>query len=362
MEILFDDIIALLKKLIQEPSFSKEEKGTADILEAFFKGLNIPVLRKDNNVWVRNRHFVPGKPTILLNSHHDTVRFRSDWTRDPFSATVDNEIIYGLGSNDAGAPLVCLAAAFLKFYDITDLTYNIIFLASAEEEISGPKGVESVLADLGEITFGIVGEPTMMHMAIAEKGLMVLDCVAEGISGHAAREVGKNAIYIAMEDIAWIRNYEFPKVSEMLGPVKMTVTMIHSGSHHNVIPDKCEYVVDVRSTDRYTNEEILDILKKNLKSTVTPRSTRLKPSHIAPGHILVKMAEKLGILTFGSETLSDQALLPFPTVKIGPGDSKRSHTADEYILIDEIKAGINGYHQILEQINKSQITKSPNKS
>ena len=360
MEVSFDNIIALLKNLIQEPSFSKEEKGTADILEAFFKGFNIPVLRKDNNVWVRSQNFAPGKPTILLNSHHDTILPRSDWTRDPFSSDVDDEIIYGLGSNDAGAPLVCLAAAFLEFYDRTDLTYNIIFLASAEEEISGSKGVESVLTDIGEIAFGIVGEPTMMQMAIAEKGLMVLDCVAEGISGHAAREVGKNAIYIAMEDIAWIRNYRFSQISEMLGPVKMTVTMIHSGLQHNVIPDKCEFVVDVRSTDKYTNEEILDIVKENLKSTVTPRSTRLQPSHIAPDHILVKTAEKLRIRTFGSETLSDQALLPFPTVKIGPGDSKRSHAADEYVLIDEVRMGINGYLQILEQINKSpnqQITK-----
>ena len=349
----FDDITRLLISLIEQPSFSKEEEKTAGIIESFFRNLNIPVQRKHNNVWVRNRHFDLQKPTVLLNSHLDTVQPRFGWTSDPFSPIVDNEKITGLGSNDAGASLVCLAAAFLEFYDMTDLRYNIIFLASAEEEISGKNGIGSVLNDLGELNFAIVGEPTMMKMAIAEKGLMVIDCVAEGISGHAARDIGKNAIYVALKDITWIRDYKFPKESEMLGSVNMTVTMIHSGSQHNVIPDQCEFVIDIRSTDKYTNEEILDLLRDNLASTIKARSTRLQPSGIKRDHILVKIAERLGIDTFGSETLSDQALLPFPSVKIGPGDSNRSHAPEEFILIDELRAGINGYIQILKQINHS---------
>ena len=353
MNISFDDITRLLQELIKHSSYSKEEAQTAEIIESFFKNLNISVQRKKNNVWARNLHYDVQKPNVLLNSHHDTIRPRSDWTRDPFLPSIEDGKIFGLGSNDAGGPLVCLIAVFLQLYDRSDLSYNITFLASAEEEISGRHGIEYILSDISNIDFGIVGEPTAMKMAIAEKGLLVLDCVAQGVSGHAARDIGNNAIYMALEDINWIRNFEFPKVSQLLGPVKMTVTMIRSGSQHNVIPDRCEFVVDVRSTDLCSNDEVLSVIRKNMKSTVTPRSMRLQSSKIAPDHILIKTAEELGISTFGSDTLSDQALLPFPTVKIGPGDPDRSHSADEYIWINDLKAGIKGYLQLLERIDHS---------
>jgi acetylornithine deacetylase len=350
LEISFDHIVGLLKDLIKVPSFSREEKQTADIIENFFNGMHIPAQRKKNNIWVTNKYYVPHKPCILLNSHHDTVRPNPDWTRDPFTPQVENEKLFGLGSNDAGGSVTAMIASFLNFYDKDDLKYNLIFLASAEEEISGPNGVESVLNDIGKIDFGMVGEPTKMNVATAEKGLMVVDCMAKGISGHAARDVGKNAIYVAMQDILWIERYRFSLVSEILGPVKMTVTMVKAGTQHNVIPDSCEFVVDVRSTDKYSNEEIHHIMMDNMKSQLTPRSTRLQPSYISPDHILVKTARELGFDTFGSQTLSDQALMPFPTVKIGPGDSARSHTADEYIYIHEIEKGISGYNKLLNSI------------
>jgi acetylornithine deacetylase len=243
-----------------------------------------------------------------------------------------------------------LIATFLYFYEARNLDYNLILLASAEEEISGINGVESVLESLGKIDFGIIGEPTGMQMAIAEKGLMVLDCLAEGKSGHAAKESGINAIYIALEDIKWLRNYRFPLTSDVLGPVKMTATMIESGSQHNVIPDTCKFVVDVRNIDSYSNEEVLQIIKDNVKSQVIARSTRLQPSTISGDHVLVKTAKNLGIKTFGSDTLSDQALMNFPTVKLGPGDSLRSHTADEYVKLNEIQKGIEIYMQVLDKI------------
>jgi acetylornithine deacetylase len=348
----FNYIVDLLKQIIKAPSFSKQEDRTANIIETFFKDQGISSVRKHNNVWVRNMHFKSEKPTILLNSHHDTVQPRKDWTKDPFVPVVENDRLYGLGSNDAGASLVALIAAFLEFYNCKDLNYNIVFVASAEEEISGPKGIITVLQDVGNIDFGIVGEPTSMQMAVAEKGLMVLDCVAEGVSAHAARDGGKNAIYIASKDIEWIRTFNFPKVSEILGPVKMTVTMITSGTQHNVIPDICEFVVDVRSTDVYRNQEILEVIKNHLLSKVKERSTRLQPSGISMDHVIVKTAGKLGIKTFGSQTLSDQALMPFDSVKIGPGDSDRSHTADEFVYLREIKEGIDGYIRILNEVIK----------
>lgn len=346
----FHHIVELLKSLIRIPSFSKEEEAVADELESFFKFRSLKVNRKDNNLWVRNKYFDPAKRTILLNSHHDTVRPRSDWTIDPFNPLVEGDKLFGLGSNDAGAALVSLIGVFLKYYDDKNLDYNLILLASAEEEISGKNGVESVLEHLGKVDFGIIGEPTGMEMAIAEKGLMVLDCLAKGKSGHAARDSGENAIYIAMDDIAWIKNYRFSLVSEILGPVKMTATIIESGSQHNVIPDLCKFVVDLRNIDSYSNEEVLQIVKDNLKSEVTARSTRLQPSSISKDHILVRTAMNLGINTFGSDTLSDQALMKFPTVKMGPGDSLRSHTADEYIYLNEIRNGIEIYNRILDKI------------
>jgi acetylornithine deacetylase len=350
MDTANDHIVELLRSIIKEPSFSRQEDGTANIIESFFKDQGIPPFRKYNNVWVRNLHYLEDKPTILLNSHHDTVRPKSDWTKDPFTPIIEKGKLYGLGSNDAGASLVALIASFLEFYNHENLLYNIVFVASAEEEVSGSQGVESVLNDLDQIDFGIVGEPTGMQMAIAEKGLMVLDCVAEGVSGHAARDSGKNAIYIACKDIEWIKKYEFPKVSNILGPVKMTTTMIKSGTQHNVIPDKCEFVIDVRSTDVYRNEEILRVIKNQLESRVQERSIRLQPSSISQNHVLVKVANQLGIRTFGSQTLSDQALMPFDTVKIGPGNSDRSHTTDEFVYLREIKEGIDGYIRILKHI------------
>lgn len=350
MEISFNHIVELLSNLIRNPSFSKQEAATGDELELFFKTQGLRTNRKDNNVWILNKYFDPAKETILLNSHHDTVRPRSDWTRDPFIPIIEDDKLYGLGSNDAGAALVSLIATFLYFYDARNLDYNLILLASAEEEISGINGVESVLENLGKIDFGIIGEPTGMQMAIAEKGLMVLDCLAEGISGHAARESGINAIYIALEDIKWLRNYRFPLTSDVLGPVKMTATMIESGSQHNVIPDTCKFVVDVRNIDLYSNEEVLQIIKDSIKSQVIARSTRLQPSTISGDHVLVKTAKNLGIKTFGSDTLSDQALMNFPTIKLGPGDSLRSHTADEYVKLNEIQKGIEIYMQVLDKI------------
>ncbi len=350
MEISFNHIEELLSNLIRNPSFSKQEAATADVLESFFKIQGLKTNRKDNNVWILNKYFDPAKETILLNSHHDTVRPRSDWTRDPFIPIIEDEKLYGLGSNDAGAALVSLIAVFLHYYDAQNLDFNLIMLASAEEEISGVNGVESVIGGLGKIDFGIIGEPTGMQMAIAEKGLMVLDCLAEGISGHVAKESGINAIYIALEDIKWLRNYRFPLTSDVLGPIKMTATMIESGSQHNVIPDTCKFVVDVRNTDSYSNEEVLQIIKDNMKSEVIARSTRLHPSAISGDHVLVKTAKNLGIKTFGSDTLSDQALMNFPTVKMGPGDSLRSHTADEYIKLNEIQKGTEIYIRVLNKI------------
>ncbi len=292
-------------------------------------------------------------PLFFFNSHHDTVKPNQGYIRDPYKADIIDGKLYGLGSNDAGGALVSLLFTFLYLFDQENINYNIIFAATAEEEISGKLGVASILSELPEIAFGIVGEPTEMNMAVAEKGLMVLDCYAEGKSGHAAREEGENAIYKAIKDIAWFKNYSFAKVSEYLGPVKMSVTMIEAGYQHNVVPDQCHYVVDIRGTDAYTNDEILEIIRAEVGSTVKERSTRLQPSFIAKDHVLLQTAEALNIKTYGSPTLSDQALMSFPTVKVGPGMSERSHTADEFIYVDEIKEGINGYLAILNKILKS---------
>ncbi len=339
--------ISLLKQLIETPSLSKEEDATVTILENFFNENGVATQRNGNNVWAKNLHFDDSKPTILLNSHHDTVKPNAGYTNDPFKAIEKDGKLYGLGSNDAGGCLVSLIAAFLHFHNQKDLQYNLILAATAEEEISGKGGIESLLPDLPVMEFGIVGEPTLMDMAIAEKGLMVLDCISTGQSGHAAREEGDNAIYKAIKDIDWFRNFEFPKVSESLGPVKMSVTMIDSGSQHNVVPDECRFVVDVRTTDAYSNQETLEIIKVNVKSQVTPRSTRLNPSGIGLNHPIVQAGLGFGRKTYGSPTLSDQALMPFPTLKIGPGDSARSHTADEFIYVNEIEEGVALYIELL---------------
>jgi acetylornithine deacetylase len=352
LQISPETYIDLLIKLIATPSYSREEAKTAQLIEDFLVQQKIDCQRYQNNVVARNKYFDPEKPTILLNSHHDTVKPNASWKKDPFTPVVFDGKLYGLGSNDAGGPLVSLIAAFVHFYESKNLKYNLLLAASAEEEISGKNGIELLIPTLGEIDFAIVGEPTKLELAIAEKGLMVLDCVAKGKSGHAAREEGENAIYKAIPDIIWFQNYRFDKSSDLLGEIKMSVTVIEAGTQHNVVPDACRFVVDVRSTDVYTNEEILEIIKAHVACEVTVRSTRLQPSGLNEGHVLRKCAAELNIKTFGSPTLSDQALMPFPSVKIGPGDSARSHTADEYIGLQEIRDGIDLYVRLLNKLLK----------
>lgn len=349
---LTNDSIELLKQLIEIPSFSKEENLTADLLQRFLRSKGVKPYRMLNNVWAQNKHYDANKPTILLNSHHDTVKPNSGYTNDPFKAIVKDDKLFGLGSNDAGGCLVSLLATFMYFYDKENLPYNIVYAASAEEEISGLNGIELVLPELENVEFAIVGEPTEMHLAVSEKGLMVLDCTSHGKSGHAAREEGENAIYKALKDINWFITYKFPKVSETLGPIKMSVTVIHSGSQHNVVPDKCEFVVDVRATDVYKNEEIYEIIKQHVDCDVKPRSLRLGPSSISMDHAIVKAGLKLGRKTYGSPTTSDQALMPFSSLKLGPGFSGRSHTADEFIYLDEIKEGVQLYIAMLNDVLK----------
>jgi acetylornithine deacetylase len=347
---LHEEAIELLKQLIAIPSFSKEENGTADAIEAYMKSKGVAVKRHLNNVWAPNKFFDASKPTILLNSHHDTVKPNKSYTKNPHQAIVEDDKLYGLGSNDAGGALVSLLAAFLYFYDKQKLKYNLVYAATAEEEISGANGIVALLPLLGKIDFAIVGEPTQMQLAIAEKGVIVLDCIAHGKAGHAAREEGVNAIYKAIKDIEWFKAYDFPKKSELLGPVKMTVTIIKAGSQHNVIPDTCEFTVDVRVNECYTNEEVLEIIKKNVECEVKARSLRLKSSFIPEEHPIVQAGKPLGLKTYGSPTISDRALIPFTSLKVGPGDSARSHIADEFIYLDEIKTGIDLYIKMLEKI------------
>lgn len=347
--------INLLEQLIAIPSFSREEDKTAAVIQGFFKGYDVPTERKGNNVWVRNRHFNPELPTILLNSHHDTVRPNSAYTRDPFNPEIAEGKLYGLGSNDAGGALVCLILTFLHFCEREDLKFNLVMAATAEEEISGSEGIESIWESFPKIDFAIVGEPTQCQMAIAEKGLMVLDCIARGKAGHAAREEGVNAIYVAMEDIAWLKSYKFPKASPTLGEVKMTVTVIQAGKQHNVVPADCSYTVDVRVTDKYTLEEVLEVIGKHVRAEIKPRSLRMRSSGIPTGHVLVKAAKKLNITLYGSPTTSDQALIPVPSVKMGPGDSARSHTADEFIHVAEIVEGIDTYIALIDEIQNSKF-------
>lgn len=350
IKILADECIALLKKLINTPSLSKEEHNTAIILEQFLNQRHVKTQRKLNNIWAYNQHFDASKATLLLNSHHDTVKPNSGYTRDPFLPDIEDGKLYGLGSNDAGGCLVSLVATFLYFFERQDLKYNICIALTAEEEISGSNGLELIVPDLGLLEFAIVGEPTQMNLAVAEKGLMVLDCQSHGKAGHAAREEGDNAIYKALNDIEWFRTYQFPKVSEVFGPVKMSVTIINAGSQHNVVPATCDFTVDVRVTDSYKNEEVLEIISQHLSCDVKARSTRLKPSSISINHPIVQAGIALGKITYGSPTTSDQALLDIPSLKVGPGDSGRSHMADEYIFVDEIRDGIEGYVKMISSI------------
>ena len=350
IEEISSEVIGLLKNLIATPSFSGQEDKTASLIENFLTERGIKPNRNKNNIWVRNKYFRPLKPTILLNSHHDTVKPNAGYRLDPFTPIEQEGKLFGLGSNDAGGALMALLGTFLYYYDKENLKYNFIFAGTAEEENSGANGIELILPELGKIDFAIVGEPTQMHLAIAEKGLMVLDCVTHGRSGHAAREEGDNAIYKAIRDIEWFRNYRFPKVSETLGPVKMTTTIIHAGTQHNVVPERCEFTVDVRCTDAYTHEELLEIIQQNINSEAKPRSMRMRPSSISKDHPFVQAGVKIGRNTYGSPTTSDQAVIPFTSVKLGPGDSARSHTADEYIYLAEIEQGIKIYTQMLDQI------------
>ncbi len=350
-ETLTAEAIELLKSLIQIPSFSKEEDQTAGLLCKFIGEKDIVHTRVGNNVFALNKHYDENRPTILLNSHHDTVKPNPQYTKDPFAATIEDGKLFGLGSNDAGGCLVSLLAAFLHFYNTKDEKYNVIFAATAEEEISGPGGIEHTLPYLPKIDCAIVGEPTLMQMAVAERGLMVLDCTSYGKAGHAARNEGENAIYKAMKDIEWFNNYQFDKISELLGPSRMSVTVIETENKaHNVVPAVCKFVVDTRINELYSFEEVVDIIKGHVQCEVKPRSTRLRSTSIALDHPLVKAGLSLDRTCYGSPTTSDKALMPFPSLKMGPGDSARSHTADEYIYVDEIKEGIEIYIRLLEKI------------
>ena len=343
--------IFLLKELIALPSFSKEEDKTASAIEIFLKSFNIKTERHLNNVWARNKFFDESKPTILLNSHHDTVKPNKGYTLDPFSPIEKDGKLLGLGSNDAGGCLVSLVATFIHFYDNQNLKYNLILAATAEEEISGKHGVEALLPYLGKIDCGLIGEPTLLQMAVAERGLMVLDCASHGKAGHAARGEGDNAIYKAIKDIEWFQSFQLNKISELLGPSKMTVTVIETDNKaHNVVPSQCRFVVDIRINELYTFEEVIDIIKANVQCEVQPRSTRLRSTSISLEHPLVQAGKVLGKKYYGSPTTSDKALMPFPGLKIGPGDSARSHTADEYIFVDEVKEGIEFYIKLLNQV------------
>ncbi len=341
------EAVTLLHSLIGIPSVSREEEEAADFLQNYIERTGLQTTRSGNNVWCTGPQFDSGKPTLLLNSHIDTVKPVNRWHKHPYTPKIEDGKIYGLGSNDAGASVVSLFQVY-RHLSVTTQAYNLIFLVSCEEEVSGTNGIESVLPQLPPIALGIVGEPTSMHPAIAEKGLMVLDVTARGQAGHAAREEGINAIYQALEDILWFRNHHFPKESPLLGPVKMSVTQIQAGTQHNVIPDTCTFVVDIRSNECYSNEELFGEICSHIGSEARARSFRLNSSRIDAAHPFVQRAVELGRVPFGSPTLSDQTLMPFPSVKIGPGQSARSHVADEYVLISEIEESIELYVKLLD--------------
>lgn len=338
--------VELLTQLIQTPSFSREEAGTAALIQQFLAAHGAQPQRRGHNVWATAPGFDSRQPTLLLNSHHDTVKPGAGWTYPPFGAVREGDRLTGLGSNDAGAAAVSLLATFIYFQN-QPRAFNLLCAITAEEEISGAGGLRSILPELGPIDLGLVGEPTGMNLAVAEKGLLVLDGTAHGQTGHAAREEGENALYKALDDIQWLRGYQFPRVSPLLGPVKMTVTQLTAGQQHNVVPDRCQFVVDVRPNELYRNEEVLAIIRAHVQSAVVPRSTHLNSSRISEDHPLVRKGVGLGKRTYGSPTLSDQAVMPFTTLKMGPGESRRSHTPDEYVLVSELEAGIREYIALL---------------
>ena len=354
----YQDAVELLSDLIRTPSFSREEDQTASVICRFLGLHRVEHSRTANNVFAFNRHFDPARPTILLNSHHDTVKPARGYTLDPFQPVTRDGKLFGLGSNDAGGPLVSLIAAFLHFYEREGLPWNIALAATAEEEISGPGGIEALLVNPHfleplrgkQVACAIVGEPTQMQLAVAERGLMVIDAVAHGRAGHAARNEGENAITKAMQDIQWIHGHSFSRVSELLGPTRMTVTVIETENKaHNVVPASCRFVVDVRVNERYTFEEVLEEMRRHMQSELTPRGMRMRSTSIAQDHPLVQAGLSMGRKPYGSPTTSDKALMPFPALKMGPGDSARSHTPDEYIYLDEIREGIDLYIELLER-------------
>lgn len=352
IETLTQEAITLLKALIETPSFSSEETQTALLIEKWFIQNNIPFKRENNNIWAFNEYFDANKPTLLLNSHHDTVKPNQGYTNNPFEAIVKDGKLFGLGSNDAGGCLVSLLATFVHFYSNENLPYNIVMVASAEEESSGKNGLNSVLKHLPELECAIVGEPTLMQLAVAEKGLLVLDVIVKGTASHAAHNNPDNPIYNAMSVIEWFKTFQFEKISDVLGPVKMTVTQVTAGKQHNVVPAECHLVVDIRVNDCYNNTEILETVRKHLTAEINPRSMHLNASSIPLNHGLVQAGIALGRTTYGSPTLSDQSVLSCKSLKLGPGETLRSHSADEFIFINEIEEGIQLYIKILTDFFK----------
>ncbi|MGB6269245.1 MAG: M20 family metallo-hydrolase [Olleya sp.] len=343
--------IQLLKTLIETQSFSSEEDKTAAHIEQWFVQQDIPFHRKQHNVWATNKYFDDSKPTLLLNSHHDTVKPNNGYTKDPFKAIVEDGKLYGLGSNDAGGCLVSLLATFTYFYNYENLKYNLVIVASAEEESSGENGLNSMLSVIPKVDVAIVGEPTLMNLAVAEKGLVVFDAIVKGTPSHAAHPNNNNAIYNSIPVLEWFKNYKFDKTSEALGEVKLTVTQINAGKQHNAVPAEVKLVVDVRVNDKYSNQEIVDILQKEAPcDSIIPRSIKLNSSSIPIDHPLIVAGIEIGRSTYGSPTLSDQAVLTCPSLKLGPGDSTRSHSADEFIYVNEIEEGIKIYIELLEKV------------
>ncbi len=348
-------ILRRLRGLIAIPSFSKQEDRTATYIYEELSELGINVTRQGNNILARNLYWNPEMPVLVLNSHHDTVKPAATYTRDPFRAIIESNRLYGLGSNDAGGALCCLIQVFIDYYKADDLPFNLLLIASAEEEISGPGGMEAVLREIPTPWGAIVGEPTQMRAGVAERGLMVVDGHATGVSGHAARKEGTNALYIACDDIELIRQHNFDKKSRYLPDTQAVVTQIKAGTQHNVVPDGCDFVVDVRVNDQYKNEEVLEILNGLTESTLKARSYRLNSSFLPDNHALFQAIRSLEIEAYGSPTLSDQALMNFPSLKIGPGKSARSHTADEFIDLNELEEGYSGYRNLIESL-KNNLT------
>lgn len=342
-----DDAVGLLRRLIATPSVSRDEAAAASIVEEELRRCGFEPRREANNVWAVSRHYGEGKPTLLLNAHIDTVKPVASWTRDPFSPDIVDGRLYGLGSNDCGGGLVALMQAFRHLSQAAQ-PYNLVYLASAEEEVSGQNGISRALPLLPGIDMAIVGEPTGMQPAVAEKGLLVVDAVARGRSGHAARGEGVNAIYAALDDIQWLRSYRFERVSPLLGPTLATVTIINAGTQHNVVPDECRFTIDIRTNEYYRNEDVFESLQAKMKSELRARSFRLSSSCISADSPVVRRCVGMGMTPFGSPTLSDQALMPFPSLKLGPGLSARSHSADEFVCIKEIDEAIKAYIKLLD--------------